>query len=112
MDPNIVDFSEFLKWVAAAGAPYITGQIFAYIAENVPKWHQLPREVKFLAPMFVSILLAGGATLLLQNTEVVEMVGEGWAVIAGAILMYFGSQQAYLKITKSSYGDSAVREAK
>jgi hypothetical protein len=101
-----------LTWLAGVGAPYLVGKLFAYIAENFPKWHELRREVKFLIPMIVSILLSMGAILLMGQTEIVETLGPIWSMISSAVIMYYGSQIGYREIKTTDYGKSARLEAK
>lgn len=49
--PDLTNLAGVLTWLAGAGGAYVVGKLFAYIAENVPKWHELPRELKFFLPM-------------------------------------------------------------
>lgn len=112
-----VDFASLvavLTWISLAGGPYLAGWVFALLAENWPQWHDLPRQVKFAAPLVVSVALSIGANLLLQQNEVVSYLDPWYRMIAVAVLAYLGSQVAYMKAKKSDYavraktGDPAV----
>jgi hypothetical protein len=98
------DFRAVLVWLAGVGAPYIVGQLLSYLAENWPKWHELPRPVKFAAPLVLSVLLSVGATVLLRYDDVIGLLSPYWAIVVGAVLFYLGSQVAYMNAKKAGYG--------
>jgi hypothetical protein len=105
--PTQVDWTDFravLVWLAGVGAPYIVGQLLSYLAENWPKWHELPRPVKFAAPLVLSVLLSVGATVLLRYDDAIGLLSPYWAIIVGAVLFYLGSQVAYMNAKKAGYG--------
>lgn len=106
------DLQMVLTWVAALGAPYIVGKLMSYVAENFPKWHELPREVKFIVPMVLSVVIAVGATLLLRQEEGIAQMSPIYTMLAQAILFYLGSQQGYVDVKRSGYGRSAAEEAR
>lgn len=97
-----------LTWVVGFGAPYLVGKLFAYLAENWSKWHELPTQVKFIVPMVVSVLIALGAQALLTNfPEFLSVVSPYWAMVVQAILAYLGSQRGYMEAKSSNYGRKA-----
>ena len=106
------DFRSVLIWLAGVGAPYLVGQLLAYLAENWPKWHELPPVVKFFAPLALSVALAVGATVLLQYDEIIGAISPYWAVIIAAVLFYLGSQIAYINAKRVGYGCWAKEKAK
>lgn len=95
-----------LLWLAGVGAPYLVGKVFAYLAENWAQWHTFPKEVKFFSPMIVSVAVAIGATLLLQQTEFVASIGPGYAIVAQAIITWLGTQEGYMATKRSGYAAS------
>jgi hypothetical protein len=112
MEVDYGSLQSVLAYLAGAGAPYVVGYILSLVVENWPAWHDLPRAVKFFAPLVLSTLLSVGATLLASNTALVEQIGPTYAMIASAVLMYLGTQNAYLAASRAHYGESAKREAK
>ncbi len=101
---DFTDFRAVLIWLAGAGAPYIVGYLVSLLAENWPKWHDLPRAVKFFTPMIFSLLLSVGATLLLNYPEVIGAISPWWAIVVAAILAYLGTQNAYIASKRAGYG--------
>lgn len=93
-----------LVWLTQLGAPLVAMYVFSLVAENVPAWHTLPKMVKFVAPPIVSILLAVGATLLLQRPDIIQTVAPWWTVIVGSLLAYAASQKGYMDAKSSGYG--------
>lgn len=98
------DFRSVLIWLAGVGSPYVVGYIVSLLAENWPQWHNLPRWVKFLVPMLVSVALSAGATMLLQYEDIIGIVGPWWTLIIGAILAYLGTQVSYMNSKRAGYG--------
>lgn len=105
-----VDFTSLmavLQWISLAGGPYLAGQVFALLAENWPKWHELPRQVKFVLPLLASVALSVGANLLAAQSEVVAVIDPWYRMIAVAVLAYLGSQTAYMSAKRSGYAEKA-----
>lgn len=105
-----IDFSNLivvLQWLAGIGGPYVIGQAVALLAENWPKWHELPKLVKFVAPMVASALVAVGATLLLQQTPLLEAVSPWYTIVATAVIGWLGTQKGYMEAKKADYARSA-----
>lgn len=105
--PDVSDLPSVLYWLATVGAPYITGKIFSYIAENFQGWHKLHRIVKFIVPMLVSVGISIGATVLMSKTGIVSELSPTYSIIAGSIMAYLGTQNGYMDAKRSGYGASA-----
>ena len=114
--PNLENVTEVLLWLTGVGAPFLVGYLLSLVAENIPSWHNLPRQVKFSVPLVASVLIAGGAQLLLQNEVFIARVAPLFSTIVRFVLTYLGTQQAYLAVKKTEekgyYGDSAKVAAK
>lgn len=99
-----------LVWIATGGgATILGGYVMAYLLENWPAWHTLPRWVKVLFPLAVSGLLgflAQGAIAL----DALAQIPEGIKITVLALVNWIFSQIAYGRLKDSSYGKSA-REA-
>lgn len=104
--------SEVLTWVAGGGgSAYIVAYMLSLIIENVPAWHNLPSIVKFISPMIASVLLAVGATLLLQKADIVIQIAPWWGTSVVAVIAYLGSQKAYMDAKTSGYAVNARMKA-
>lgn len=101
---NPQDLPAVLQWLTGPGAAYVVGYILSLVVENVPAWAKVPRIIKVLAPMVVSILISIVSTLLLKNTAFIQTVGPWWSLIVGAIISYLGTQQAFLYAKRAGYG--------
>lgn len=104
VDPDFTDLAGVLAWLAGVGGPYFAGWVLSLLAENWPKWHDLPKAVKVLTPLVLSALVAVLSTLALQQAELVELVSPWYTLIAGSVLGYLGTQQAYLSAKRAGYG--------
>lgn len=107
MSVDFTNLSEVLLWLTGVGSPYIIGRVIAFLAENWKQWHSLPRTVKFIAPLLVSVALSVGATLFMGNTVIVETLSPQFAMVMTAVLTYLGTQEGYMAARKSDYGSSA-----
>jgi len=107
MNVDYTSIVAVLTWVMGFGAPFLVGKLFAYLAENWSKWHELPKEVKFIIPMIVSVLLALGAQALLGQPAFLEQLAPYWTAVAQAIIAYLGTQQGYMEAKRASYGRKA-----
>lgn len=103
-DPDFTDLAAVLTWLAGAGGPYFVGWVLSLLAENWPAWHDLPRSVKFAIPLIASPIVAILATLALQQAAILEFAAPWYTIIAGSILGYLGTQQAYLRAKQAGYG--------
>lgn len=98
--------SAILLWIATGpGASYLVGLLVAQVLENIPLWHNLPSQLKFL----ITLLIAGGLPVLAQmlmNWEGLSVV-EPWLNTAiSAIVLWIASQNQYrsLKASPVEYG--------
>jgi len=105
--PDLTDFRTVLIWLAGVGGPYVIAYAMALLAENWPKWHELPRIVKFLVPILGCIMLSVGATLLLGQQEIIEAVSPWFALIMLSIIGWIGSQKGYMSAKASDYARTA-----
>jgi len=96
--------NEVLLWITGIGAPVIIGYVLSLLAENFPAWHDLPRAVKFMVPLLGSVGLSAGAHVLLGYPDVIAQIAPWWNVLATSVLVYLGSQKAYIDVKKSGYG--------
>ncbi len=103
MLPDFTSLMAVLTWLALAGGPYVVLQVLSLVAENWAKWHELPRWVKFFAPMVVSVLISVGANLLMANNAAVTFIDPYYRMIAVAVIAYLASQKAYMNATRSGY---------
>ncbi len=102
--PDLTDLFAVLAWLAGAGAPYLVGWVLSLLAENLPAWHKLSPGVKFVIPLILSPLVSVGATLLLQQESLLQLASPWYTIVAGSILGYLGTQQAYLSAKRAGYG--------
>jgi hypothetical protein len=105
--PDWTDLNSVLVWLSTVGGPYFVIWVLSLVAENWPKWHELPGNVKFLIPLVASPVVAILATLLLQQTQAISVVAPWYTIIAGSVLAYLGSQQGYMSAKRSGYGEKA-----
>ncbi len=93
---QFADLSVLLAWIVAGGSVILSGMAFAYLAENWAQWHALPKPVKVVAPLVVSVGLAIASTLLLEQKELLAQVQPWWLIVFQTGLAYVASQKAYL----------------
>ncbi len=108
---NEIDFTSLtavLMWLATAGGPYFVGYVLSLIPENWDWWHKLDRTIKFIVPMFLSVLVAIGATVTLKYTAQIQVISPWYTLIAVTIMTYLGSQKGYMKVKETGYGRSDV----
>ena len=91
MDVDFTNLTAVLQWISLAGGPYLAGWFFALLAENWPKWHELPRQVKFILPLVMSVTLSIGANLLMAQSEIVAFIDPWYRMAAMAMLAYLVS---------------------
>lgn len=101
---NPQDLPAVLQWLSGPGSAIVVAYVLSLVVENVPAWAKVPRALKVIIPMLVSILLSIGSTLLLRNTALVLTIGPIWAMVVGAILSYLATQQAFISVKRSGYG--------
>lgn len=89
-----------LAWIVQGGGIYLSGKLFAYVAESWTKWPVLPPIVKWVAPLLFSILLAIGGTLLLEQTAFLAMLQPWYALVAQVVIGYVGSQKTFYQELK------------
>lgn len=104
--PDWADLVAVLTWIAVqGGGPAIVVAALSWIVENWPKWHELPKWVKFWVPMLSSILLSALATLALDYLpDVVATISPYWRFIITAALTWLASQGAYVAAKSRGYG--------
>jgi hypothetical protein len=101
---DLTNFGQVLLWIAGIGAPAIVAYVLSWVVENWKLWSTFPKEVKFLAPMIVSVLLALGADQLLHYPDVIAAIQPWFQVVMSAVLAYLASQKAYLTAMSKGYG--------
>lgn len=102
--PPWTDFQAVLLWLTGVGAPYLVGAMLSYIAANWKFWETLPRNVKFIVPIIVSVLIAAGAQYALTMPVLISTAQPYWSFVISAVLAYLGSQTAYANIKRAGYG--------
>lgn len=103
MYPDYTNFQSVLEWLAGVGGSYAVGVLVAWLVENWPKWHTLPRLVKFFLPMLAAVLISIGAVLLMQQTEFVSQVSPWFRLIAQTVIAYLGTQGGYMQAKQAGY---------
>lgn len=115
---NAMDFQEVLLWLTGIGAPAVVMYILSWVVENWKGWSLLPKDIKFLLPMIVSVLLSFGASQLLKYPDVITTIQPWFQVLMTSVIAYLASQKAYLTAMDKGYGtrfyrpDSASRLTK
>lgn len=101
---DYTQLTQVLLWIAGIGAPVIVGYVLAWVVENWKAWSTFPKEVKFLVPMIVSILLSIGAKYLLNFPDIVAQISPYFTMVMTAVLTYLSTQKAYLTAMSKGYG--------
>ena len=97
-----------LAWLLAGGSIFVVNYGLSLLVENWPKWHDLPRFVKFIVPLIVSIVLAIGAQVFLEQGQyLIEVIQPWWLVIVNVTIAWLGSQKAYISTKDTGYARSA-----
>lgn len=104
---DYTNFQQVLEWLAGVGGSYAVGVLVAWLVENWPKWHTLPRLVKFFLPMLAAVLISVGAVLLMQQTEFVSQASPWFRLIAQTVIAYLGTQGGYMQAKRSGYAFTA-----
>ena len=104
---DITNLTAMLLWLAGAGGAYVSGQVVSYLAENWPKWHNLPTWLKVTLPMFTSALISVLATVALNYGTQLEVVAPWWSIVSYAVLTYLATQKAHVAQLRAGYGDGA-----
>jgi hypothetical protein len=98
------DLASVLTYLATGGAAFAVNYFLAFIPENWTWWHKLNSQIKFFIPVIVSILVAVGAQLMLDNLpNVITLVQPYWTIIVMTIVAWGGSQIGYLKTKNTDY---------
>jgi uncharacterized membrane protein len=103
----MTDFSDFkavLEFLVGGGASPAVMYALSLIVENWPKWHDLPKWLKFILPMLVSALLATGAEVLSGYAGVVNAISPWWTIVVVTVMSYISSQKAYMSTKTAGYG--------
>ena len=95
---------QVLLWLTGVGSPAVVMYILSWVVENWKGWINLPKDVKFLLPMIVSVLLSVGASQLLKYPDVIASISPWFQVTMTSVLAYLFSQKAYMTAMKSGYG--------
>jgi hypothetical protein len=98
------DLTQVLIWIMGMGGPAIVAYIFALVAENIPGWSTLNHNLKVIIPMFVSIALAIGASILLKYPAIISEIQPYFQVAVAAALAYLASQKSYMTAMRAQYG--------
>jgi hypothetical protein len=98
------NLQQVLVWIAGIGAPIIVAYLLSWVVENWSAWSTFPREVKFIAPMVVSVGLSLLSAQLLNFPEVITQIQPWFQILMSAILTYLSSQKAYMSAMKAGYG--------
>lgn len=98
------DLVATLMWISGVGAPYVIGWVVSLLLENAAWWIKLDSRIKFVVPMILSVLVSIGATLLLKNAALIQVLAPWYTLIVGAIMAYLGTQQGYMATKKAEYG--------
>lgn len=101
---DYTQFGEVLLWLTGIGAPIVVGYLLSWVVENWKKWSTFPKEVKFVVPLVVSVLLSIGAKYLLNFPDIVEEISPYFTMVMTAILTYLGTQKAYMIAMDKGYG--------
>ena len=104
---DITNLTAMLLWLAGAGGAYVSGQVVSYLAENWPKWHNLPTWLKVTLPMFTSALISVLATVALNYGTQLEVVAPWWSIVSYAVLTYLATQKAHTAQKLANYGEAA-----
>lgn len=111
--PDLTDLTAVLLWLTGLGAVYLTGKLFAFVAENFAFWHKLPSQVKFIIPIGIAVAVGLVADQLLLMPDFLARVAPMFTKVTAMILLYLGSQQQYREIKADqgeAYGDSALKK--
>lgn len=101
---DYTQLEQVLLWLTGIGAPMVIAYVLSWVVENWKAWSTFPKEVKFLAPMVVSVLLSVGAKALLGFPDIVAQISVYFTPVMTAILTYLASQKAYLTAMNKGYG--------
>ena len=101
---DLTQLAQVVLWISGIGAPMIISYLLSWVVENWKAWSTFPKNVKFLAPMVISVLLSVGAAQLLNYPKVISTIQPYFQVIMSAILSYLASQKAYMSVLKAGYG--------
>lgn len=115
MNPDLTNLQTVLTWLAGVGGPFVVGQVVSLLAENWPKWHTLPRLVKFYVPIAFSVILAVGSTWLLQQKEFLAAVSPWFSVVMIALISaigYLGTQKGLMDAKRSEYASGSKEIAR
>lgn len=104
-EPDPTSLVEVLKWIVAGpGALFVVGAVLALVAENVPAWHKVSPNLKFVLSLVVAGILPVLAKTLLEQTEIIELVSPYFALVMTGAMAWLGSQLAYQRSKKLNYG--------
>lgn len=102
------DLQGLLIWAVAGGSIFIVNYGLSLLIENWPAWHDLPRFVKFLAPLVVAIVMAIGAQMALDYGQgIIEVIQPWWFLIVTIAVGWLGSQKAYIGAKDTGYAEGA-----
>ena len=105
--PDLTDLAGVLLWLSGAGAAYVVGQVVSYLAENWPKWHNLPTSLKIFAPLILSPVISILATIGLQYGAQIDAVAPWWSIVVYSIVTYLATQHAHAAQKLAGYGSTA-----
>jgi len=107
MDGEFGSLNALLTWIiSGGGAMILVGYVMAYILENVPQWHGLPRVIKVLVPVALAGIFGFAAQSILALELLPYIPAEIQTLILILINWLFG-QFAYKGIKDGAYAESA-----
>lgn len=96
MNVDVLNLTSVLLWLAGGiGGPAVVMQILSLFASKWAWWNNLPRAVKFIVPMIVSILIAFGANFLLAKPDLVATLSPFYVILMQTVVAYLASQKQY-----------------
>lgn len=105
--PDFGSIEEIFVWIATGGgATILVGYVMAYILENWPKWHELPRFVKTMFPIVLAALVGILAKGVLVG-GLLEYIPPGIQVLILMMINWLFGQLAYRSIKEGEYASSA-----
>lgn len=102
--PDWTNLNEVLLWIVAGGGSIIVAAFFSWLAENFEFWHKIPKNVKLILSLVLSIAIGAGAYYLLSMPELITIIQPIYALVVLIILTWLGSQAAYMFAKAKSYG--------
>jgi len=102
--PEDYTLTSILVWILAGpGAAVLVGLLLTQVLENIPAWHKLPSQLKFVLSMVFAGGLALAAQALLASPFLPTL--EPYAnTIINAIVVWLASQSQLRSLKGTNYG--------